>query len=51
MIAEGLHGLRNKHHVKAKASSVSSRVLPDFLVNPTLLHILIDNVIDGVMDL
>lgn len=36
---------------KAKRSSVSSGMPQDFLINPTLLHILIDNVIDSVMDL
>ena len=36
---------------RAKGASVSSGVLQDFPTNPTLLHILIDNVIDSVMDL
>lgn len=36
---------------KAKRSSVSNGMLQDFLINPALLHILIDNGIDSVMDL
>lgn len=36
---------------KAKRSSVSNGMLQDFLINPTLLHILIDNGIDSLMDL
>lgn len=36
---------------KAKRFLVSRAVPQDFLINPTLLHILIDNMIDSVMDL